>query len=50
MFPVTLLSHSHLTSIIGLLLFIYLFIYIPWQANRAEVTQSRQSLLAGSGV
>lgn len=46
MFPVTSLSHHHLTSIIGLLLFIYL----PWQENRGEVTQSHQSLLAGSGV
>ena len=34
MFPVTSLSHHHLTSIIGLLL----FIYFPWQANRGEVT------------
>lgn len=41
MFLVTSLSHNHLTPIIGLLL----FIYFPWQANRAEVTHSRRSLL-----
>lgn len=38
MFPVTSLSHNHLTSIIGLLLFIYFL----WQTIRAEVTQSRR--------
>ncbi len=45
MFPATSLSHHHLTSIIGLLL----FVYFCWQANRGEVTQSRQILLARSG-
>lgn len=40
-FPVTSLSRNHLTPIIGLLLFIYLL----WQENRGEVTQSHQSLL-----
>lgn len=38
-FPVTPLSHHHLTSIIGLLPTL-LFIYFSWQANRGEVRQS----------
>lgn len=45
-FPVTSVSHNHLTSIIGLLLFIYLL----WQEKRGEVTQSHQRVKAGSGV